>query len=160
MIFIFYILIDYFRWIFFTSLKAFSICNKQVLWIYLSISLANIYLFKVKNRNTRKRYKISSKLTIRYQIDVNVVLLLVLNISQTFFKCFYCWLWIGKCLLVRFLKVLCQSFCFWNFSLKINLANKKKETENNRAILFFGDYIADSVTFSLVSLWGGFITSK
>ena len=33
---------------------------------------ANIYLFKFNNRNTRKKYEIYSKLTIRHQNDVNL----------------------------------------------------------------------------------------
>ena len=49
----------------------------------------NIYLFKFNSRNTRKRYEICPKLT--------------LNTTESLFdvftvKCFYCWLWIGKCL--------------------------------------------------------------
>ena len=32
---------------------------------------ANIYLIKVNNRNTSKRYEICLKLTIKYQKDVN-----------------------------------------------------------------------------------------
>ena len=46
----------------------------------------NIYLF---SRNTRKRYEISPKLTIN-TIESRSHVLTV--------KCFYCWLWIGKCL--------------------------------------------------------------
>ena len=50
---------------------------------------ANIYLFKVNNRKTRKRWEICSKLTIKHQneaIDVVlVVLLLTLDIFYTFF---------------------------------------------------------------------------
>ena len=62
---------------------------------------ANIYLFKVNNRNTRKMYEIFSELTIKQQNDVNevvlVFLLLTLNIFHTFSKCFYCWFWTSKC---------------------------------------------------------------
>ena len=53
-----------------------------------------IYLFKVNNRNTRKRCKIRSKLTTKYQNEVSdivlVILLLTSNICYTFFQCFYC----------------------------------------------------------------------
>ena len=44
----------------------------------------NNYLFKVINRNTRKRCEICSKLTIKHQHDVVVFLLLTLNIFYTF----------------------------------------------------------------------------
>ena len=40
---------------------------------------ANIYLLKVNNRNTRKKIKICSKLTIKNQNDVNEFLLLSWN---------------------------------------------------------------------------------
>ena len=54
--------------------------------------LANIYLFKVNGRNTRKRGEISSKLIIKNQSDVIgvvlVFLLLILNIFHIFFQCF------------------------------------------------------------------------
>ena len=47
--------------------------------------LANICMFKVTNRNTRKRREICSKPTIKHKNDVNdivlVLLLLILNIS-------------------------------------------------------------------------------
>ena len=49
----------------------------------------NIYLFEFNNRNNSKRYEICQKLTINTiesRSDVFTV------------KCFYCWLWIGKCL--------------------------------------------------------------
>ena len=50
---------------------------------------ANIYLFKVKNRNTRKRCETCSKLTIKHQNGFNdivlVFLLLTLNIFHTIF---------------------------------------------------------------------------
>ena len=49
----------------------------------------NIYLFKVNNRNTRKRCETCSQLTIKHQNDVFdvvlVFLLLTLNIFHTFF---------------------------------------------------------------------------
>ena len=50
---------------------------------------ANIYFFKVNNRNTRKSWEVCSELTIRKQkdvIDVIVVfLLLILNMFYIFF---------------------------------------------------------------------------
>ena len=56
------------------------------------INSANIYLFKVNNRNTRKRCDICSKLTIktserrhRRRSDVFNVLMLTLNILDTSF---------------------------------------------------------------------------
>ena len=51
---------------------------------------ANIYLFRINNRNTKKRYKTYLKF-----------LLLTLNIFRTFFRCFYCWLWTSKCCWVQ-----------------------------------------------------------
>ena len=50
----------------------------------------NIYLFEFNSRNTSKRYEIYPKLTIN----------IIESRSDVFtVKCFYCWLWIGKCLL-------------------------------------------------------------
>ena len=58
-------------------------------WFQISTyNSANIYLFKVNNRNTRKRHEISSKLTIRKpeqrQWRLLIFLLLTLNIFTTF----------------------------------------------------------------------------
>ena len=47
---------------------------------------ANIYLFKVDNRNTRKRGEIFSKLTIKTPGKR----------QDNFFQCWYCWLWTSK----------------------------------------------------------------
>ena len=56
----------------------------------LTTFLANIYLLKVSNRNTRKRCEICSKLTNKNVIDVVLVfLLLTLNIFHNFLECFY-----------------------------------------------------------------------
>ena len=45
--------------------------TNQMRITFLMLSLpANIYLFKVDNRNTRKRCEICSKLTTRHQKDV------------------------------------------------------------------------------------------
>ena len=64
---------------------------------------ANIYLFKVNNRKTRKRCEICSKLTMKIperRPDVVLVfLLLILNIFHAFFLFFYWWLWTSKCFL-------------------------------------------------------------
>ena len=64
--------------------------------------LANIYQFKVNNRNN-KGCEISSKLTIkktkqRQWRRFGVFVVKFEHISN-FFKCFYCWLWTSKCLL-------------------------------------------------------------
>ena len=52
--------------------------------------LVNIYLFKVKNRNSRKGSEICSKLPTKHPKDVNDIvlesLLLTLNKFYTFFK--------------------------------------------------------------------------
>ena len=60
------------------------------------IFLAAIYLLKVRNKNTRTRCEICSKLTIKIserRLAIGVVLvsiLLTLNIFHTLFCCFYC----------------------------------------------------------------------
>ena len=62
--------------------------------IQVSSYTANIHLLKVNNRNTRKRYEICWKLSIktveRRHCHGSVFLLLTLNMFQTFFLCFYC----------------------------------------------------------------------
>ena len=63
-----------------------------VLWTPLP---ANIYVFQVNNKNTRRKCKICSKSTIK--TPVLVFLLLTLNILHFFFYCFYCWLWRSNC---------------------------------------------------------------
>ena len=62
---------------------------------------ANIYLFKVKKRNTRKRCKICSELTIktpewRQRRHPDVFIVNFEHYSHIFY-CFYCWLWTSKC---------------------------------------------------------------
>ena len=49
-------------------------------WYFIKLFLANLYLFKVKNKNTRKKYEICLKLSIKYQNDVSDIL----HISQLF----------------------------------------------------------------------------
>ena len=73
---------------------------------HLRLFPTGIYLLKVNNRNTRARFEICTKLTIktperchsRRSDDVIYVvlvyLLLTLNIFHTLFWCFYCLLWI------------------------------------------------------------------
>ena len=62
----------------------------------------NIYLLKVKNRNTRKRYEIWSKLT-KTKTErhlwrrFGVFIVNSEHIFLTFFYFFYCWLWTNKC---------------------------------------------------------------
>ena len=53
---------------------------------------AGNYMYKVNNRNIRTRCEICSKLAIK-----RLSLLLTLNIFHTFFWCFFCKLWAGKC---------------------------------------------------------------
>ena len=55
---------------------------------------ANIFLFKVNSRNTRKRFKIFSELVGHRSGS----LLLTLNIFRTFFYCCNSSLWTDKCL--------------------------------------------------------------
>ena len=50
---------------------------------------ANIYLHKVKNRNTKKRCNICSKLTVRDQNDVNDAILASLLASFNIFSTFF-----------------------------------------------------------------------
>ena len=62
-------------------------------------NLANIYLFKVNQRNTSKRCETCSKLTIKTPERRHVTLvflLLTLNIFHTFSLCFHCWIWASK----------------------------------------------------------------
>ena len=64
--------------------------------LFFCFSSANIYLFKVNNRNTRKRCEISSKLTIKTperQYRRSGVFTVKFDIFQTFFYCFYWWVW-------------------------------------------------------------------
>ena len=83
------------------GLNHYSIIN----WVN-NLNPANIYSFKVCNRNTRKRYwnMSNSKLTIkiperrhwrRFGVFVNFEL--TLKILHMFLLCFYCWLWKSKC---------------------------------------------------------------
>ena len=72
--------------------------------IYVPFPASN-YMFKVSNRNIRKRYKNAKQLwysdAFRWygkRPDVFLVsLLLTLNIFHTLFYCFYCYFWAGKC---------------------------------------------------------------
>ena len=67
---------------------------------YLDIhNSSNIYLFKVKNRNTKKGAKYVQTLTVKTpSLNLFWFLLLstyfstIVNILHTFFYCFYCWL--------------------------------------------------------------------
>ena len=62
--------------------------------MYIYIYIASIYLVKVNNRTDTKRYEIYSKLTIKNQNDIIVVilasLLLTLDKFHIFFYCLYC----------------------------------------------------------------------
>ena len=66
---------------------------ESVSYITILVYPAGNYLFKVNNRNTRTRFEICSKSTIKTleqrQWLVLVSLLLTLNIFRTFFQCFY-----------------------------------------------------------------------
>ena len=57
---------------------------------FIALGSANIYLFKINSRNTRKKYEICSKLIINKKENPTGVFTV---------KCFYCWLWTGKSLL-------------------------------------------------------------
>ena len=79
---------------------------RQLSQLKIRLKAANIYLFKVNNRSTRKRFEIYLKLTIktpeRRHDVVPVFLSLTLNIFHTSFYCFYHWLWTSKCLLGKY----------------------------------------------------------
>ena len=67
---------------------------------------ANIYLFKFNNRNTRKKCKICSKLTIKTlergqwrRSGALICIVFNLYVFHIFFYCFYCWLWTSNYLL-------------------------------------------------------------
>ena len=64
---------------------------------------ANIFLIKIRKRNTKKSCEICSELTIktperRQWRRSGVFIINFEHISQLLY-CFYCWLWRGKCLL-------------------------------------------------------------
>ena len=80
-------------------------------WHWKNLISANIYLFNV-NRNNRKSCKICAKLTMNTPDDVVLLsLLITLSIFHTFFFCFYCCLFRGKCLLGKdMFMILCQHY--------------------------------------------------
>ena len=86
--------------------------NYQVLTLFVTVFPASIYLFRVNNRNNRRRCKICSKLTIktlerRQFSDIIVVfLLLTLNIFLTIL--YYCYFYYYP--LFKFLSVFCCSY--------------------------------------------------
>ena len=86
--------------------------NCQVLTLFVTVFPASIYLFRVNNRNNRRRCKICSKLTIktlerRQFSDIIVVfLLLTLNIFLTIL--YYCYFYYYP--LFKFLSVFCCSY--------------------------------------------------
>ena len=86
---------------FFQSLKTLLVIVKlNIFKLQVLPNTANIYLFKVKNRNNRKRCEINSKLTIKTTEDLILVFIFSnLNIFHIFFWCFYCWLGTSKYLL-------------------------------------------------------------
>ena len=59
---------------------------------------ANIYLFKVNSRNTRKIYEICLKLTKNTIESCSGVFIVNFKHISHFIVCFYCWIWITKCL--------------------------------------------------------------
>ena len=72
-----------------------------------NIFTANIYLFRVKNRNTRKRCKMCSKLTIKTPVPEwchwcrSGFLIVNFEHISLLFLCFCCWLWTSKCYLEK-----------------------------------------------------------
>ena len=83
---------------------------------------ANIYLFKVSNRNTRKRREICSKLRMKTSERCHSRhSLLILNIFHIFFQCFYCSLCTGGCQLGEcfFDLAMLPVFFFFFFRVKV-----------------------------------------
>ena len=73
------------------------------LWFYsenlFSKYSVSIYLFRVNNRNTRSKYELCSKLTVKTperRWRRSSVLLLTPSIVHTLFLYFCCWLWTSK----------------------------------------------------------------
>ena len=81
------------------SLRRFRWVKLQVWDIYL----AGIYLFKINNRNTRKRFEICSKVTMKTpeQRHWRCSFLFIVNFEHistlNFFLSFCYWLWTSKC---------------------------------------------------------------
>ena len=76
--------------------------------IYINCIPANIYIFKVSNRNFSKRSEICPKLTIKTpeRSQWRRSLFFIVNFKHILhlFCCFYCWLWTGKCFLGWFIE--------------------------------------------------------
>ena len=78
------------------------VLNTSTFVVYIP---ANIYLFKVNNRHTRRRckkmFKVNNKDTRALSMTSFLCFyLLPLNtLFHTFFQCFFCWLCTGKCFL-------------------------------------------------------------
>ena len=73
-------------------------------------NVANIYPFKLNNRNTRKRFEICPKSTIKTRF-IPIFLLLVLNIFHTFFLCLCCGLWVSNTAALKLFK---RKKLLWN----------------------------------------------
>ena len=100
--------------------------------------LANIYLFKFSNRNTRKRYEICLNLTIKtteLRQWCSSDVLLTLNEVYTFFLRFYCWPWISKC----------QLGWIWHDGTKHQTTSDRDHiTSNFLKVVFIKSYVVHS----------------
>ena len=89
-------------------------------------------LLKVNTRNTWKKCEMCSKLPIkiperRQWRRYGIFLVVTLNLFHIFFKCFYCWLWTGKCLLGR---IWCMEFS------QIHLYYQRMRLQNFYIVIF------------------------
>ena len=93
---------------------------------------ANISLFKVNNRNIKKRCEMCPKLTMKDVVPV--FLLLTLNIFHIFFQCFCYWLWISKCYLGCCMGT---DFLFFSLGSGGNIGEKWLKTNSWQKIVNF-----------------------
>ena len=110
---------------------------------------ADMYLFKVNTRSTRKRCETYSKLTTKTPVNdvVLVFLLLTLNMFYTFPEYFCCWLWTTKCLLGNLL-ILAQSYQWWKHQDSAwNLFKNNKDTKTMSLTLT--SFVLESLLLSL-----------
>ena len=92
-----------------------------------NIFTANIYLFRVKNRNTRKRCKMCSKLTIKTPVPEwchwcrSGFLIVNFEHISLLFLCFCCWLWTSKCYLEKNFLATIYKICRGVFIILLNI---------------------------------------
>ena len=82
-------LLVFFEWCFFLSISSTTICHTRDSGCTINYFQAGVYLFKVNYRNTRKRCKICSKLTIKTAKRRHWRDLPIVNLEHVIF----CWVW-------------------------------------------------------------------